>query len=117
MIDFEPAPSVLPEPPGTAESPARDLAALLRSVDNAGPVDGGGARAAAGAAARWIAAARAGIDGGYRAELRALGAPDPPGAAALRAFELLQALHECLYAAAIAPFWTGVARRALRDLL
>ena len=35
----------------------------------------------------------------------------------MRAFELVQAVHECLYAVAIAPFWTGVARRALAALL
>ena len=117
VIDFEPAPGVVPEPPGTAESPARDLAALLRSVDNAGRWTEEERGPALGSTAAWIAAARAGLDGGYRAELRALGAPDAPGAAALRAFELVQALHECVYAAAIAPFWAGVARRALADLL
>ena len=118
VIDFEPAPSVLPDPPGTAESPARDLAALLRSVDNAGlwTAEERGTLAP-GVVAAWIAAARAQLDGAYRSELGRLGAPAPPGDAAVRAFELVQAIHECLYAAAIAPFWSGVARRALADLL
>ena len=106
VIDFEPAPSVLADPPGTAETPARDLAALLRSVDNAGlwTEEEGGPPPAA-----WIAAARAGILEGYGAD-----APDP---AILRAFELVQGVHECLYAATIAPFWMGVARRALTALI
>ncbi len=104
VIDFEPAPSVLADP--SPETPARDLAALLRSVDNAGlwTEEQGGPPPAA-----WIAAARDGITGGY--------GPDAPAAAVLRALELVQAVHECLYAAAIAPFWADVARRALTTLL
>jgi len=106
VIDFEPAPSALPDPPGIAETPARDLAALLRSVDNAGlwTEEQGGPPPAA-----WIVAARAGVLAGYGAD-----APDP---AILRAFELVQGVHECLYAASVAPFWMGVARHALTTLL
>ena len=107
MIDFEPAPSVLPDPPGTAETPARDLAALLRSVDNAGLWTEEERGTLARRVAAWIAAARAQLDGAYRSELDRLGAPAPPGDAAVRAFELVQAIHECLYAAAIAPFWAA----------
>ena len=110
VLDFEPAPSVLADPPGTAESPARDLAALLRSVDNAG---------------LWTEEER-GLPPGVRRAVDRGGAvrdrsrlrrapPRPPRG--VRAFELVQAVHECLYAAAIAPFWWGVARRALADLL
>ena len=118
VIDFEPAPSVLRDPPGTAETPARDLAALLRSIDNAGLwTEESGAALATGARAAWIAAARAQLDDAYRAELGRLGAPAAPSHAAVRAFELVQAVHECLYAVAIAPFWAGVARRALTVLL
>ncbi|MEZ0291548.1 MAG: hypothetical protein ACAH82_03360, partial [Solirubrobacteraceae bacterium] len=104
VIDFEPAPSLLPDP--SPETPARDLAALLRSVDNAGlwtAAQGGPPPA------EWIAAARAGIRAGY--------GRGAPGDAVLRAFELVQAVHECLYAVAIAPFWADVARRALTTLL
>ena len=104
VIDFEPAPSLLPDP--SPETPARDLAALLRSVDNAGlwtQAEGGPPPA------DWIAAGRAGIRAGY--------GPGAPGPAVLRAFELVQAVHECLYAAAIAPFWADVAQRALTTLL
>ena len=118
VIDFERAPSVLPDGSGVAETPARDLAALLRSIDNAGlwTEEAAGALAP-GARAAWIAAARAQLDGAYRAELERLGAPAAPSDAVVRAFELVQAVHECLYAVAIAPFWTGVARRALAALL
>ena len=66
-------------------------------------------RRAARRRADWIAAARAGDPWGYGAD-----APEP---AVLRAFELVQGVHECLYAATIAPFWMGVARRALTALI
>ena len=84
----------------------RAVQILLRSVDNAGlwtAAQGGPPPA------EWIAAARAGIRAGY--------GRGAPGDAVLRAFELVQAVHECLYAVAIAPFWADVARRALTTLL
>jgi len=117
VVDFEGEPGAPVGERSAPDSPLRDLAALLRSVDHAeGWVLSGRAEGAEVAAA-WRRAARAALVRGYAEEREALGAPLALDPAVLRAHEAAKAVDEFAYAARFLPSWLVAPRHGLRTLL
>lgn len=90
------------------ESPARDLASLVRSVDHLGRI---AHRLREGRDADiddWIARSVADVTGAYRAELAGRGLADLFDGRLLRPFEVAQEVHEFVYAARFIPRWRYV---------
>jgi maltokinase len=109
VIDFEGDP-LRPLPARRApDTPLRDLAALLRSVDHLGAAAAqrGGADPEA-----WTVAARAAVLAGYGAA-----APWPVNRGLLGALEVAKGIGEFLYAHRVLPEWAYAPRHGLRRLL
>lgn len=90
------------------ESPARDLASLVRSVDHLGRI---AHRLREGRDADiddWIARSVADVTDAYRAELAGRGRADLFDGRLLRPFEVAQEAHEFVYAARFIPRWRYV---------
>jgi maltokinase len=105
VIDFEGDPTAPLEARRAPDTPLRDLATLLRSIDHVGTA---AARRAGGAdPSAWIAAARA-------AALAAYGPVDP---IVLHALEVAAELRELNYARRVLPEWAYVAHAGLARLL
>lgn len=111
IVDFEGDPLRTLAERRRPDSPLRDLAGLLRSIDHLGSAAarrlGGEVRADA-----WIAAARAATLAGYAAT-----APIAVDPAELAALELAKACTEFLYALLVLPDWAYAPRAGLRRLL
>jgi maltokinase len=109
VIDFEGDPTVALEARRRHDTPLRDLACLLRSVDHVGQA---AARRAAGVNAAvkegWIRAASAGVLDGWG---------EPVCAELLYALELAKACQELVYANRVVPEWAYAPRAGLRRLL
>ena len=128
VIDFEGDPTRPLASRRALDTPLRDLASLLRSIDHIGSA--ASRRADWADPGAWIAAARAQTLAGY-AEGRAAGSPRdadaaaaaaPPGASPLdlpllHALELARECGEAVYAHRVLPEWAYVAPRGLARLL
>jgi maltose alpha-D-glucosyltransferase/alpha-amylase len=124
VIDFEGEPLRPIEDRRRPDSPLRDVASLLRSLDHV-------ARSARRRAARrdgaadppgldidaWIGRARTRFIDAYLAELRRVGAPITLDLDLLDAFEVAKECYEFRYAATVLPSWLWAPREGMRWLL
>ena len=92
----------------TLESPMRDLAALVRSVDHLGRIAQRRREGRDADVERWIASSIAGLTEAYWEELAARGRADLFDGRLLRPFEVAQEAHEFVYAARFLPRWRYV---------
>jgi predicted trehalose synthase len=106
VIDFEGDPTRPLADRRRPDTPLRDLASLLRSVDHCGSA---ASRRAGGAAPEeWIAGARAAVLSGYGG---------PVDARLLAALEVAKECAEFVYAQRVLPEWLYAPRQGLRRLL
>ncbi len=125
VIDFEGEPLRPIEDRRRLDSPLRDVASLLRSLDHV-------ARSAARRAERrvgapiedpgldieaWIERSRARFLRAYAEGLRRAGAPFAPDLDLLDAFEVAKECYEFVYAATVLPSWLWAPRDGMRWLL
>lgn len=110
VVDLEGDPTVPLAQRGEPDTPLRDLAALLRSVDHVGAA---AARRAGGAdPGPLVEAARAAVLDGYRSRATIAVAP-----ALLAALEAAAACRELVYAHRVVPEWAYAAQAGLARLL
>lgn len=113
IIDFEGDPTRPLADRRRLDTPLRDLASLLRSIDHIGSA--ASRRADWADPGAWIAAARAQALAGYREASPPTAAPlDLP---LLHALELAKECGEAVYAQRVLPEWAYVAPRGLARLL
>jgi maltose alpha-D-glucosyltransferase / alpha-amylase len=124
VIDFEGEPLRTIEDRRRPDSPLRDVASLLRSLDHvarsarrraeerAGPIERPGLDIDA-----WIERARERFLGAYVAGLRQAGVPFTVDLDLLDAFEVAKECYEFLYAATVLPSWLWAPRDGMRWLL
>ena len=124
VIDFEGEPLRPIEDRRRPDSPLRDVASLLRSLDHVARSAGRRAARREGAAARpgldidaWIERARERFLAAYAAELRRAGAPITVDLDLLDAFEVAKECYEFVYAATVLPSWLWAPREGMRWLL
>jgi maltokinase len=110
IIDFEGDPTRPLAARRAQDTPLRDLACLLRSIDHIGSA--ASRRAGDLAPDRWIAAATAAAAAAY-----AETAPVTVDGGLLRALEVAKECSEYLYAQRVLPEWTYAPRLGLRRLL
>ncbi len=125
VIDFEGEPLQPIEDRRRLDSPLRDVASMLRSLDhvarsarrraeqrNGGPLERPGLDIDA-----WIERARERFLAAYTAGLRNEGAPIAPDLDLLDAFEVAKECYEFSYAATVLPSWLWAPRDGMRWLL
>jgi maltose alpha-D-glucosyltransferase / alpha-amylase len=124
VIDFEGEPLRTIDERRRPDSPLRDVASLLRSLDHvarsarrraeerAGPIEHAGLDIDA-----WIARARERFLAAYVAGLRQAGAPFTVDLDLLDAFEVAKECYEFVYAATVLPSWLWAPRDGMRWLL
>jgi maltokinase len=125
VIDFEGEPVRSIEDRRRPDSPLRDVASLLRSLDHVarsglrraehragGPIDQPGLDVDA-----WIERARARFLAAYAHGLRRSGAPVALDLDLLDAFEVAKETYEFVYAATVLPSWLWAPREGMRWLL
>ena len=124
VIDFEGEPLRPIEDRRRPDSPLRDVASLLRSLDHvarsarrraeerAGPIERPGLDVDA-----WIERARERFLAAYIAGLRQAGAPFAVDLDLLDAFEVAKECYEFVYAATVLPSWLWAPREGMRWLL
>ena len=101
--------------PGSLEGPAaRDVAALVQSLDHVGRIV---ERRRGASLAEWIRDASARCAAAYRDELASLGASELFDERLVRPLRVAQELHEFVYAARYLPSWRYVPDRALAAIL
>ncbi len=98
------------------DCPARDVAAVVRSVDHLGRVALARRPGREVDVASWIAHTRARVLAGYRASLTARGFAGLFDARLLRPLEVAQELHEYVYAARFLPRWRYVPDLAIQAM-
>ena len=121
IVDFEGEPTRPIAERARPDSPLRDVASMLRSIDhvgrsarrraerrNGGPVDSPGVDIE-----RWLVRARERFLHGYRSELLELGAPIDVDDDLLLAFELAKESYEFVYAARYLPDWLWAPREGM----
>ena len=125
IIDFEGEPTRPLEERRRRNSPLRDVASMLRSIDHVGrsarrraesrrggPVESPGLDVEA-----WLVRARERFLETYRAGLRELGAPIDVDEDLLRAFEFEKECYEFIYAATYLPDWLWAPLEGMRALV
>jgi maltose alpha-D-glucosyltransferase/alpha-amylase len=128
VLDFEGEPLRPIEDRRRPDSPLRDLASLLRSLDHVArsarrralrrmEADGRGDDPPGLEIEAWIERARTRFLAAYTAELRRLGAPFTVDLDLLDAFEVAKESYEFLYAARLLPSWLWAPREGMRWLL
>ncbi|MEO8475501.1 MAG: hypothetical protein ABI572_00435 [Actinomycetota bacterium] len=113
VTDFDGNPMAPAAARRALESPMRDLAALVRSVDHLGRIAQGRREGRDAEIERWIALTVAGVTEAYRETLAAHDHPDLFDERLLRPFEVAQEAHELVYAARFLPRWRAVPDRAM----
>ena len=124
IVDFEGDPLRTIEERRALDSPLRDVASMLRSLDhvggsagrravkrNGGPVESPGLDLAA-----WLTRSRERFLSAYRAGLRESGAPIVLDPTLLQAFEVDKECREFIYAATYLPSWLWAPTEGLRGL-
>jgi len=125
LIDFEGEPLRSTEDRRRPDSPLRDVASMLRSLDhvarsarrraehaNGGPIERPGLDVEA-----WIERSRERFLAAYAAGLRQAGAPIVLDLDLLDAFEVAKEAYEFVYAATVLPSWLWAPREGMRWLL
>ncbi len=114
LIDFEGEPSAALPERLARQSPLRDVAGMLRSIDYAAHHRRTGPGPDPGVAAEWAARTRDAFCTGYG---RQAGADPRAQAVLLQAYELDKTVYEARYEARHRPDWLPIPLRALRQLL
>jgi maltokinase len=117
VTDLDGDPTAAPAERGVLDTPVRDVAAFVRSIDHLGRVastrrpdrDDGSIE-------RWIATSRAAFLDAYVGELEAAGHAFLFEEGLLRPLEVMQECHEYVYAARFLPRWRYVPDLALRAM-
>jgi maltose alpha-D-glucosyltransferase / alpha-amylase len=125
IVDFEGEPTRTLDERRRHNSPLRDAASMLRSIDHAGrsarrraesrrggPVESPGLDIDA-----WLARARERFVDSYRRSLRELGAPIAVDDDLLRAFEFEKETYEFIYAVTYLPEWLWASVEGMRGLV
>ena len=108
VTDFDGNPMAPPAERSALESPVRDLAALVRSVDHLGRIAQRRREGRDADIAEWIARSVAALTEAYWEELAARGRADLFDGRLLRPFEIAQEAHEYVYAARYLERWRYV---------
>jgi maltokinase len=125
IVDFEGEPMRSMAERSRPDSPLRDVASMLRSVDHVGRSARRRAEARNGGRVEspglemdaWFDRARERFLDGYRAELRERGAPIAVDEDLLLAFEFAKEAYEFVYAARYLPDWLWAPRGGMRWLV
>ena len=116
VTDFDGDPTAEPAERGARDTPVRDVAAFVRSIDHLGRVASTRRPDHDGAIERWIAASRATFLDAYVGELEAVGHAGLFEQRLLRPLEVVQECHEYVYAARFLPRWRYVPDLAMRAM-
>ena len=116
VTDFDGNPMAAPAERGAPDTPARDVAAFVRSIDHLGRVASTRRPGHDERIASWIETSRRGFLDAYRHELAERGMPDLFDERLLRPLEVAQECHEYVYAARFLPRWRYVPDLAIRAL-
>jgi len=124
IVDFEGDPLRTIEERRALDSPLRDVASMLRSLDHVGRSAGRRAVAQNGGPVTspgldlpgWLHRSRERFLAAYRAGIREAGAPIVLDPTLLRAFELDKECREFIYAATYLPSWLWAPTEGLRGL-
>jgi maltokinase len=116
VTDFDGNPAAAPAERGARDTPVRDVAAFVRSIDHLGRVASRRRPDHYDAIERWIAASRAAFLDAYVGELGAAGHAGLFEERLLRPLEVMQECHEYVYAARFLPRWRYVPDLALRAM-
>lgn len=117
ITDFDGNPLASPGEPGPLDTPMRDVAAFVRSIDHLGRVASARRPGREHAVDAWIGASRAAFLEAYVAELDTRGQRRLFDERLLRPLEVAQECHEFVYAARFLPTWTYVPDLAMQALL
>ncbi|MGZ8631371.1 MAG: hypothetical protein ACXWZF_10460 [Actinomycetota bacterium] len=116
ITDFDGNPMAPPAERGSFDTPVRDVAAFVRSIDHLGRVASRRRPGHDEAVESWIATSRAGFLEAYRGELAVLGANGVFDERLVRPLEVAQECHEYVYAARFLPRWRYVPDLAMRAM-
>ena len=124
IVDFEGEPLRPLETRRAHQSPLRDVASMLRSLDHVGRSAGRRAQARNDGPlqspgldlADWLARARERFLGAYRTGLRQAAAPIVVDDALIRAFEIEKECYEFIYASTYLPSWLWAPTEGMRGL-
>ncbi len=117
VTDFDGDPMASPAMQGALDTPVRDVAAFVRSIDHLGRIASGRRVGSEEAVSDWIASSRGGFLGAYRSELAVRGEERLHDERLLRPLEVAQECHEYVYAARFLPEWLRVADLAMCSLI
>ncbi len=125
IIDFEGEPTRTLEERRRRNSPLRDVASMLRSIDHVGRSARWRAQSRRGGPVEspgldvegWLVRSRERFLEAYRAGLRELGAPIEVDEDLLRAFEFEKECYEFIYAATYLPDWVWAPLEGMRALV
>jgi maltose alpha-D-glucosyltransferase/alpha-amylase len=124
IVDFEGEPGRPLEQRRAHQSPLRDVASMLRSLDHVGRSAGRRAETRNGGRLEqpgldldgWLRRSRDRFFDAYRAGLRNAGAPIVVDPALIRAFEIEKECYEFIYAATYLPSWLWAPTEGMRGL-
>jgi len=117
VADFDGNPMASPGSGRLLDTPVRDVAAFVRSIDHLGRLASRRRQGRHAALTAWIASSRAGFLGAYVDELAVLGQGHLFDERLLHPLEVAQACHEYVYAARFLPAWRPVADLAMCSLI
>jgi trehalose synthase-fused probable maltokinase len=125
IVDFEGEPTRPLDERRAHNSPLRDAASMLRSIDHAGRSArrraegrrGGPVESPGLAIDAWLVRARERFVDSYRRSLRELGAPVEVDEDLLRAFEFEKETYEYIYAVTYLPEWLWASVEGMRGLV
>lgn len=117
VTDFDGNPVAPPDRRAALDTPVRDVAAFVRSIDHLGRVAGARRPGRERDVEAWIATARTSFLDAYLEDLELGGAAGLFDERLLRPLEVAQACHEYVYAARFLPRWRYVPDRAMQALI
>lgn len=116
VTDFDGNPMAPPAERGAPDTPVRDVAAFVRSIDHLGRVASTRRPGHDDEVASWIETSRRGFLDAYHGELDDRGMPQLFDERLLRPLEVAQECHEYVYAARFLPRWRYVPDLAIRAM-
>jgi maltokinase len=117
VTDFDGDPMASAADRGAFDTPVRDVAAFVRSIDHLGRIASRRRADRHEAVERWIASSRDGFLDAYVGELDASGMAHLFDRSLLRPLEVAQECHEYVYAARFLPRWRYVPDLAMQTLV
>ena len=117
ITDFDGNPMSSPDERGAPDTPVRDVAAFVRSIDHLGRIASTRRQGRDDAVGVWIESSRAGFLEAYLGELERRGEGRLFDERLLRPLEIAQECHEYVYAARFLPGWRYVPDLAMRWLI